>query len=162
MTFGEKDHNKISIILDPKNVQKFNIVKTKTRELYEIELDYSDYSPFKNFINEQVIKGIEKFATNNSLTGSICKIIIKVKEQDLYYIDQSLIKNYILNKGIQYCTGVQVSAISNRQLRNSNINETLSGKKAMTSFIADLIENEQIKKKLLKYADKIIDEVESK
>lgn len=160
VTFGEKDHNKVSIIFDTNNIQKPEIIKTKTRNLYEISFDYSDLDPFKSLINEHVTKDIDDFKGN--LKGSICKVMVRIKERDLYYIDQSLIRSHMASKGIKYCTGVQVSAVSSRQLRNNTIDETISGKKAMISFVEGLLIGDQMKKKLLKYAEKVIDEVEVK
>jgi len=48
------------------------------------------------------------------------------------------------------------------KLRNKEITEDVSGKKAMASFIKTLVEPEETKKKLIKFANNIIEEVEGK
>lgn len=161
-SFGEKDHNKVSLIIDPDNDNKVDIIPSEVRNLFELNFDYNGSEPFKEKINDKIIEDIEVISQSNDLRGSICKILLSIKETDLYYLDQSVIKNYIKGKGIQYCTGIQVSSNTNRQLRNNTINETLSGTNAIASFIKDLQEAEGVKEKLLKYANQIIDEVEGK
>lgn len=161
VSFGEKDHTKISLVIDPADIYNIEVIPTSTiRNLFELEFDYSDQKPFKQNINNQITSDIDGFADANEVKHSICKVIVKIKESDLYYIDQSIIKNHLLNKGVHFCTGVHVSSINNRQLRNQSINETLSSRKAMAAFIEGLHESNQMKKKLLKHAEQIIDEVE--
>ncbi|KKK64969.1 hypothetical protein LCGC14_2978870, partial [marine sediment metagenome] len=54
------------------------------------------------------------------------------------------------------------STVSLRKLRNKNITETSGGKKAMASFVNSLNETDNVKKKLLKFANNIIEAVEGK
>lgn len=164
VSFGEKDHRKVSIIIDPNNIEKFEIMKTNVRNLFEINLDYSEEKKlFQDTINDKIMEDIDSFNRDMSIKRSILKVVIKVKENDLYYVDQQLIRNYVLSKGIKYCTGIHVTSINTRQLRNSAINETLSGKKAFAVYIDGLKhESDSMKKSLLKKADEIIEEVEVK
>jgi DNA repair exonuclease SbcCD nuclease subunit len=164
VSFGEKEHKKISIILDSENLQDIDIVKTSVRNLFEIDLDYADEKNLlKEKINDKIIEDIDSFDKKHKIKNSIVKVIARVKENDLYYVKQPLIKDYILSKGVKYCTGIQVTSINTRQLRNSSINETLSGKKAFTSYLNGIkCESDAMKKKLLKCAEEIIEEVEVK
>ena len=164
VSFGEKEHKKVSMILDPKNPRNIDIVESSVRNLFEINLDYTDEKNlFKEEINNKIIEDIDNFDKKYKIKNSIVKIIIKVKENDLYYVKQPLIKEHVLSKEIKYCTGVHVTSISTRQLRNSSINETLSGKKAFAYYLNGLsCESESMKKKLLKRAEEIIEEVEVK
>lgn len=164
VSFGEKEHRKVSMILNPKDLRNIEIIKTDVRNLFEINLDYTEGKDlFKEKINDKIIEDIEDFNKKYKIKDSIVKVIIKVKENDLYYVKQPLIKEYILSKGVKYCTGVHVTSISTRQLRNSSINETLSGKKAFAYYLNGLsCESEAMKKKLLKRAEEIIEEVEVK
>lgn len=160
VSFGEKDHHKVSLIINPDDIHNVKVLQTKVRDLYEINLDYvGDDKEYKDKINNKILSDIKEFEKTSNLKNSICKISIRIKETDLYYIDQSLIKDYVINQGVHFCTGIQVSSVNNRQLRNGSINETLSEKKAMAAFIESLQETDQTKKRLLKYSDQIIEEI---
>jgi hypothetical protein len=63
---------------------------------------------------------------------------------------------------VSYLSPLQVSTITNRKLRNKNITETVDSKKAMSAFIKGLTEPDNTKKKLLDFANKIIEQVEGK
>ena len=164
VSFGEKDHQKVSLILDPENIHDIEVIKTDVRNLYELNFDYIDEKkPFKKEINNKIISDIDDFNKNQPIKNSIVKVIVRVKENDLYYVKQPLINDYVLSKGVKYCTGIQVTSINTRQLRNSTINETLSGKKAFAAYLDGVnSESDKMKKKLLKRAEEIIEEVEVK
>jgi DNA repair exonuclease SbcCD nuclease subunit len=164
VSFGEKDHRKVSMIMNPNDPRKIEVIKSNVRNLFEINLDYIDEkNPFKEEINNKIMSNIDDFNKKQSIKNSIVKVIIRVKENDLYYVKQPLIKDHVLSKGVKYCTGIQVTSINTRQLRNSSINETLSGKKAFSSYLDGIkCESETMKKKLLKRAEEIIEEVEVK
>ena len=97
-----------------------------------------------------------------NIKNAIVKLVAKVKENDLYHINQDRIKEYILSKEIKHLVPLQISTISSRKLRNKNITETVDGKKAIASFISSLSESDTVKKKLLKFATSIIEEIEGK
>ena len=164
VTFGEKDHQKVSLIINPENLQNIKVLKSKVRNLFELNFDYSsEKRSFKDKINDKIIEDINDFDKESSLKNSIVKVIIKVKENDLYYVKQPLIKDYVLSKSVKYCTNIQVTSINTRQLRNSIINETLSGKKAFTIYLSGLnSETDLMKKKLIKYAAELIEKVEKR
>ena len=85
---------------------------------------------------------------------------IKVKENDLYFVNQDRIREYVLSKNVNYLAPIQISTITTRQLRSKDITENVDGKVAMASFVNTLVsETDNFKKKLLKAADAIIDEV---
>jgi hypothetical protein len=67
-----------------------------------------------------------------------------------------------MGKNVSHLTPLNITASSKRKLRNKDITETASGKKAIASFIYELNEPEHIKKKLLKLANNIIEEIEEK
>lgn len=164
VSYGEKDHSKISIIIDENNIPSFKLLKSSVRNLFELNFDYlDDKKPYKDEINNKICLDIDAFNNDCSIKNSITKVSIKVKENDLYYISQPQIKEHVLSKGVHCCTGVQVTSINSRQLRNSMINETLAGKKAFASYLDGIkIESSSLKKKILKYGEEIIDEVEGK
>jgi len=162
VSFGERGHQKISIIIDTDDIENFEIIKTKVRNLFVLELDYTDENLIKDEINNKIMEDINYIDQEHSLKNSISKVIIKVNENNLYYINQPEIKNFIVDKKVKFCTGIHINSTNNRQLRNSAINETLSKKKAIVSFINGLIEQDNIKRKLLVCAEKIMEEVDSK
>lgn len=164
VSYGEKDHRKSSIVINKNNAKDFKLLESTVRNLFEIEFDYLDSKQlFKNKINDKIYEDIDIFHNKYSIGNSIVKVSIKVKENDLYYINQPLIKEHILSKGVHCCTGIQVMSINSRQLRNSSINETLSGKKAFASYLGDIkIESASLKKKILKCGEEIIDKIEGK
>lgn len=164
VSFGEKDHQKVSLILNSENINNVEVIKTNVRNLFEINLDYIDEkNSFKEEVNDKIISDIDNFNKGNLIKNSIVRVIVRVKENDLYYVKQPLIKDYILSKGVKCCTGIQVTSINTRQLRNSTINETLSGKKAFASYLDGIsCESAGMKKKILKRAEEIIEEVETK
>lgn len=163
ISFGEKHHTKVSIIFDTNNIKNPEIIKNKIRNLYEMNFDYSNAKrDYKNQITDRIILDINKFDMRRKLEGAIVKLIVKIRRNDHYYVNQNKIKEHIMSKKIQYLSAIEISSTSSRQLRNNKITETVSGKKAMTSFIRSLIEPEQIKRRLIKFAHNIISEVEGK
>lgn len=161
VSFGEKAHRKISIILDTNDIKKFKIIKNNVRTLYEMNFDYSQNRNklYKSEINKMIIQDIDEYCQKHDITGAIVKFIAKVKDNDLYYVNQSAIKDYINSKGIEYLASIQISSVVSRQLRNKDITEDISGKKAMGSYINSLTEPDAVKKKLLKYAADVMQEV---
>ncbi|KKN11738.1 hypothetical protein LCGC14_1023410 [marine sediment metagenome] len=163
ISFGEKHHTKIAIILDTNNILNPEIIKTKIRNLYEMNFNYTEGEKyFKNQITDRIILDIKKFNMRCNLDGAIVKLIAKVKENDFYFVNQEKIREYILSKNVKYLSPIEISSVKFRKLRNKNITENVGGKKAMASFIKGLIEPEQIKRKLIKFANSVIEEVEGK
>jgi DNA repair protein SbcD/Mre11 len=163
ISFGEKDHTKISIILDTDNISNTEIIKTKTRNLLEMNFDYTNGDKYyKNQITDQIVADIDNFNDIYDLSDSITKLVVKVKEDDMYYVDQERIKQYILGKNVNYLSPMQITTMSSRKLRDKDITESMDSKKAMASFIKNANETETTKKKLLKFATAIIEEVEGK
>ena len=117
---------------------------------------------FKHNITNKILLDIEKFHMKWNIKDSIVKLTAKVKDNDLYHVSHSQIKEKILEKKVKYLCPLQISAVSFRKLRNKEITEDVSGKKAMASFIKTLVEPEETKKKLIKFANNIIEEVEGK
>lgn len=162
-SFGEKHHSKVSLVLDTNNIEKINVLSTQTRPLHEMNFDYTGGEKcFKHQITDKIILDIEKFNMRWNLTNAIVKFITKVKKNDLYYVNQDKIKEFILSKNVKHLLPLQVSSINSRKLRNKKITENVAGKKAMVTFINQLIESESIKRKLIKFANNIIEEVEGK
>lgn len=163
ITFGERHHTKVSIVLDTNEIDNPEIIKSNIRNLYKMEFDYIDSDKYyKHQITDRIILDIERFHMKCNLKGAIVEIVVKVKENDLYYINQKRIKEYILNKKVKHLLSPQISTVSLRKLRNKNITETSGGKKAMASFVNSLNETDNVKKKLLKFANNIIEAVEGK
>jgi len=163
-SFGDRGHDKISIIMDEKNTEDFEILNTKCRDLFEISLDYSGTkTPYENEINNQIIGGISNFNNNSSLTDSIVRVVVSVHDADMNYIDQAAIKNSIISMGANFCSSVRVSSSAFRQLRNSSINESVAGKQAFVSYIKNIkFESDAVRKQVAKLGEEIIDKVEVK
>jgi exonuclease SbcD len=162
-SFGEKNHKRVSVVLDTNNLNKPKIINTNVRNLYVMDFDYtSDSKYYKHEITNQIIKDIGKFNKTFDLSEAVVKLIVRVKENDLYHVDQSRIKKFILSKNVNYLVPMQISMVSSRNLRNKNITETADGKNATKSYIKQLQETDQMKEKLIKFASTIIEEVEGK
>lgn len=159
VSFGERNHSKVSLIINED--LSYNVIPTQTRNLIELKLDYSD-KLYKKTINEKILHDIQDFDKNTPLKDAIVKVIIKVRENDSYFVSQAKIKGEIMSKNIKHCSSIFVSAVNNRQLRDDGINETVSPKKAIATFINNLAESSNMKEKLIKLAEKIIKEVGNK
>ena len=157
----EAKHNKISVVFDTNNPGDVEIIKTKTRDMFEISLDLEQGDKsYAHETTEKILSDITKFNVAHHIADSIVKLTIKVKENDVYFVNQDRIKEYILSKGVNYLMPIQISSMSNRQLRSKDITETVDSKVAMASFIKTLVtETEPFKKKLIKAAEFIIEEV---
>lgn len=159
VSFSEKEHQKVSIILDTNDIEKYQVVKTKTRNMYELNFDYSSNDKlYKEKINDKIIEDINAFDTKKSIADAIVKLIVKLKEADLYHVNHNKIKEHLLSKKTNNILPLQITSTSFRQLRNSNITEDTDEKKAMKTFIDSLSEPDGIKKRLQKYADQIIED----
>lgn len=159
--FREAKHNKISMVFDTNNPGDVEIIKTKIRDMFEINLDYEQSEKcLAHETTEKIISDITKFNISHHIADAIVKLTIKVKENDLYFVNQDRIREYILSKKVNYLMPIQISALSNRQLRSKDITETVDSKVAMASFIKNLVtETDVFKKKLIKIAESIIEEV---
>lgn len=161
-SFGEKHHSKVAIVIET-DPMSYEIIKTNVRCLYELNFDYTEADKlYGNSITDKMIEDIEKFNKRRNLTNAIVKFVAKVNVNDLYYVNQQKIRENLLSKNVRYLASLQVTSIAHRQLRNRNITEDISGKKAMASFIDGLLEPDPVKTRLRKYANKIITDVEGK
>lgn len=159
VAFSEKNHQKVSIILDTNNIEKYEIINTKTRNVIEINLDYSDTEKlYKDTITDKINNDIDEFDKKQSIKDAIVKLVVKVKDADLYHTNHQKIKEKVLSKKVNNLLPPQITSVGLRQLRNSNIKEDTDASKAMATFINSLSEPDQIKKRLQKYAENIIDE----
>jgi DNA repair exonuclease SbcCD nuclease subunit len=156
ISFGERDHQKVSIVLS-QNLN-YSILPTITRNLIEIKLDYSDLL-YKKEINTKILADIKKIDKKTPLKDAIIKVLIRVKENDSYFVSQSKIRNLIMSMDIQHCASIYINAINTRQLRDETINEVTSTKDAMVAFINNLAESKNMKGKLIKLSNKIINEI---
>lgn len=163
VNYGEKLHKKVSIVLNTKNIKKVETINNNVRPLHEMVFDYTDANKlYKQNITKKIIEDIDIFCDEYRVKSSIVKLIARVKDNDLYHVNHNEIRSHISSKGVEYLSSVEITSVSSRQLRNKDITEDLAGKKAMGSFISGLIEPDAVKNKLLKYAMKIIDEVDKK
>jgi len=162
VSFGERDHNKSAIVIDTESME-VEIINTKVRNLHSIYLDYSEYpNPLKSKIMKKLTADINFFDVKHNIKDSIVKVSLKIKDSDLYYVKQNEIKRLVQDKGVHNCSGVHVTVVNSRQLRNSKINEGLESKKAIAAFINNLTETEQDKTRLLKCANQIIKDVDGR
>ncbi len=162
VSFGEKDHTKVSLVIDTKTLET-EIIKSKVRNFIEISLDYSPKDKYyKNQINDKIIADIDKFNAQTNLSGSILKFSVKVRPDDLCFVDNEKILSSLAAKNVKYIMPIHVAASNPRQMRNKKITEDIKCQDAMLAYINGLIEPENIKKKLIKIATHIIDEVDSK
>lgn len=163
VSFGEKDHVKATVILDTNNIENFEIIKTETRPLYEINFDYSgEEKLFKDAISDKINQDIDEFDKKTPIKDTIVRLVVRVKDSDLYYINHQKIREHILGKKVNNLIPMQITSMVFRQLRNSSITEDTDSKKAMITYIGSLSEPDNIKKKLQKYADQIIDDSKGK
>lgn len=163
LNFGEANHTKVSVVYDTITGQ-YEIIPNKCRELFEMNFDYSvGEKEYKASINDQIIADIEEYAKEHKLEESIVKLVIKVKENDSYHVNSEKIKEYILNKKVANMVPIQISTASARVLRNDNITENTNSKKAIDMFIENLsAETKNMKVKLKKIANEIIEEIDGK
>jgi len=163
VSFGEKLHKKVAIVLDTDDIQNFEIIRSKVRALYEMSFDYTESKKFyKQDITDKIIEDIENYSKTHNVSNAIVKFSAMVKDNDLYYVNQNRIRSQILSKGVNYLSSVQIASVATRQLRNKEITEDLAGKKAMNSFINGLLEPDNMKSRLLKCAMKVMEEVDGK
>lgn len=157
LTFGDRGHKKSTLILDTDNLDNFKVIPTKTRELFELNFDYSASTPFKSGITDKVIQDIENFGALNKLEDSIARLVVRMNESDIYYVNQERIRQKLLEYKMNSLVSTQFLSTVNRQLRDEEINEHQDAKKAFTAYVKNLSISENIKKKLLKAAQEIID-----
>jgi len=163
ISFGEKDYKKVSLIVDSKDIRRVSILRTKVRDLVDISLDYIGHKkPYKDKINKRIIGDIKRVNKQTPIKSSIVKVAVKMKTGDLYHMDHSLIKDFVMGLGASFCVSVQAASVSSRQLRNKAITETVSEKKAFESYLNGVVETPAMKKRMLKCAEQIIDSVGEK
>jgi DNA repair exonuclease SbcCD nuclease subunit len=163
VSFGEKHHSKSSIILDTDNLLEAVIIDNDVRAMAEIEIDLAAHDKeYKTQINNKIVSEIERFAKKTDLKDVIVKLLVKIKDNDAYYINNDKVKEFIYSKQVYSLPSLQILPISHRQLRNKDITETVDSKQAIESFINGLGESDLTKGKLIKMAKYIIEEVNNK
>lgn len=158
-TYGERNQTKSSILVDTKDPENFRLIQHPTRSLFDIELDYSD-KVYKAELSNRIIHGLEEYAKTNELEDAIVRVSLKIKDIDAYYINQERIRNFVMNKGVNNLSAIQITTSASRQLRDQAITEDVNSKKAFGAFVKNLNESETTKKRLTKIADQIIEEVD--
>jgi len=162
ITFGDRNSEKSTIIIDTNDLTNFKRIPTKVRDLFELDFDYSADKPYKSGITEKIIKDVSAFITKNNVKGSILRLIVKMNDSDVYHVNQDQIKDRLLDSEISCLAGLQISSTSSRQSRDESITENEDSKKAFKSFVGNLKEPDSIKKRLLKFGEQIIEEIEGK
>ena len=162
ITFGDSTKDKVSMILDTNDLTHPEIIKSPVRQLHSLFFDYSGDELYKQGITDKIVADVEAYHSTTSLSQSIVKLTVKVKEDDLYHINQERIKRHIVDKGVRYLVPLQIQTITHRVMRNKEITETIDSKKAIEVFINGLSEPDDLKQRLINKAKAIIDDVEGK
>jgi len=162
ITFGDRNQPKRVIIMDSNDVENFQSIDTPVRNIFEINFDYSMHAPFKNTITDKIISDLNDYEKTNDIKNSIVRLIVKMSDVDIYYLNQERIKAKILESKVDSLVSMQFVSTSSRQLRDDTINEKQNSKKAFSSFVRNLKETENMKKKILKFGEQIIEEVDGK
>jgi exonuclease SbcD len=161
ITFGDRDQQKSTIVIDTNNLTKFEVVPTKTRQLFELAFDYAD-ELLKDKITDRVLEDIAQYTKETDLKDAIVRIALKVKDLDTYHINQDRIRECVMNHKVDALVGITVTSTTSRQLRDEAINESADSKKAFAAFLKNSAEPETMRKKMLKAAESIIDEADGK
>lgn len=157
ITFGDRNTEKRSILIDTKNLNKFQSLPTKTRQLIEVTLDYQSTKPMNQDINDKIINDLSDFTMKHDMHQSIARVVLNLHDSDMYYLNQDRIKDKLISCGVNCVAGIQAVSSSSRQPRNNGITEKDSPKKAFRAYIESLKELDTTKEDLIRMADQIID-----
>lgn len=158
-TYGERDYDKGVVVINTEDFSKSKFVKVKTRSLFDIKIDYSEKQIEKGEVLKQILSDIDSFAEENDLNGSISRVAVKIDEADLYSINEGVLKNYLYSKGISYCSGISISSFL-KHTKKSEISELTDSKKIIASYVNSLKDIDSVKKDMIEFAEKIINDVD--
>lgn len=151
-TFKETKTQHMTFLLDPKNLTEISAIDNNTRPLAVFEFDFSE-TEYGAEINN-MIKG----KIGDDLGGKIIKIEGTIHPDDLNFLNQREIREYILTNGAT-CPKMNIISIVKRQLRNKNINESSSTVEVFSKWLNLIKEPKAVKEKMYEVGVKIIDEV---
>lgn len=158
-SFGEKEYNNKSIILNTETLN-LEMVNINTRNLYEIYINCTENKIPKEQLIVFIIDNIKKYNDKNNLSNSIIKLEITIDEKDVPFVDINSIKSLLCSLNIHNCVSLHLKCISDKQLRNKNIDKILNSKNAIKEYINNIIKEDGKKELLLTYAEQVISEVD--
>lgn len=157
--FGERETDKISIVLNTEDPNNYEILKSDVRPLFDLVLDYSEEEPINEKITEKILSDLDEINHETPLKDGIVRLTAKVNGTDLLQVRHQKIKEHLYSKGIHNLVPLQISATSTRQFRNKSIDEHTDSKKAMAAFLDGTSDSVALKEKLQKAAVQVIEQV---
>lgn len=129
-----EDHDKKYALIDLNS--RSVVYKTEPcRNIYEIKIDFSSQI-YTEDLMAKIIKEIDKFALEKSLSGSIVKLGISILAEDSKFIETNVLEDYIKSKyKADHCTPIKPLLFSSRQARDAYITEHSSDEDAFSRFI---------------------------
>ncbi|KKN61003.1 hypothetical protein LCGC14_0526280 [marine sediment metagenome] len=103
--FGETDHQKIIVLYDTENPNKFREIVVPSRPLCRLQIDVPEGFTATNYVADQ-IKALHK---KNPLTNAIVKVEIKLLDYDAENIDRGVIEKVIYDLGAYYICNLSES-----------------------------------------------------
>ena len=161
INFGDRKQPKSTIIVDTNDLENFKVVETPTRSMFELAFDYTNRL-YKTGITDKIIEDVQAFVVENDVEGAIVRVAARMKDLDVYYVNQERIKELLLASKIDTLAGIQLTSTTSKQSRDQAITEGVDAKKAFGSYVKNLTESEAMKKSLIKAAEQIIEEVDGK
>ena len=161
INFGDRKQPKSTTIVDTADIENFKVIETPTRSMFELAFDYTDRL-YKTGITDRIIADVQAFVAENDVEGAIVRVAARMKDLDVYYVNQERIKEILLASKIDTLAGIQLVSTTSKQSRDQAITEAVDAKKAFGSYVKNLTESEAMKKSLVKAAEQIIEEVDGK
>lgn len=121
--FGETDHQKIVILYDTNNKDKFKEIAVPSRPLRHVSIDVPESVDSTTY----VIKQIKAAHNSLSFENAIVKIDIKLLDEDLELIDRKAVEKEVYDSGAFYiCSlseskSVAVVPIAQQQINSNTI-----------------------------------------
>lgn len=130
--FGETDHQKIVVIFDPNNSDKFKEITVPSRPLRKLTVDVpADCEDTTTF----VIQEIEKLHQHKSIENALVRVEIKLSGQEAKNVERATIENYLLELGAFYvCNFSEQRKIAVLSLSKQEVDNTISPKVAVKLY----------------------------
>lgn len=152
--FGETDHTKIIVLVDPELPNHFKEIPIPTRKLRRIRISVPENEQTTDFI----LNAITEFNTKKSIKDAIVKLEIKLPTKDSQNVDRDIIINLIYNLGTHYLSNFSESKSTSiiKSVQNNIVDMTISVDSAVKIWADNNILDEEIKTSFLEEANEVI------
>lgn len=146
-TSSFEQHDKVYCIVDTNGSISYH--PEPCRPIYEIEIDFTNV-PLGEDLMAKIKEKVSTFAEQHRLSGSIVRVGLRICAEDDKYCDGKAIKQMLKDSHKVFnCLDITPTLLSTRQARDERITERVSTLEALTLFLNNTVDDDQLREELI-------------